>query len=279
MHDPDVKDVSPVAPAARGQREAVRQLFDKESTSWGDRYDRPTATLSQLDVTERLTVANDMVKASGAANSVHPCILDLGCGTGEGTARIYKEGMTVVATDLSPKMVLAAVRRFPFLRGCVADAAGLPFESERFDILQSLGVLEYIGPYEQALREMRRVLKPGGTLVISVPNRHSLFRRLHRLERFLTAPLRRLRARGKDGAGWEVGFRHRQWSQGEAVDMLQKAGFEVMDVHFITYGVLLPVAESWRANLALCRWLNAHCPGQGLRRQLANTAVLRARAR
>ncbi len=269
------EDNAPPPPAEEEQRQAVRQRFDKESSSWGDRYDRPASTLSQLDVTTRLAVANQMVKAADLVTSPHPFILDLGCGTGEGTSRIYAEGMTVIAADLSTEMVRTAIRRFPVLQGCVADAAGLPFESERFDIVQSLGVLEYIGPYERAVRELRRVLKPGGTLVISVPNRHSLFRRLRRLERFMTAPLRRLCARRKGDTGWEV----QQWSPAEVVSLLQASGFNVVDVQFMTYGLLLPAAESWRVNLALCRWLNAHCRGKGLLcRNLAITAVLQARA-
>ncbi len=271
----DPADSAPPIPAEEGQRQAVRQRFDKASSSWGDRYDHPARTLSQLDVTARLAVANRMVKATDGTASPHPVILDLGCGTGEGTSRIFSEGMTVIAADLSTEMVRTAVRRFPVLRGCVADATDLPFESERFDIVQSLGVLEYIGPYERALRELRRVLKPDGILVISIPNRQSLFRRLRRLERFMTAPLRRLRDRRKGNTGWEV----QQWSPSEAVSLLQTSGFNVVDVHFITYGVLLPAAESWRANLALCRWLNARCRGREmLCRNLAITAVFQARA-
>jgi ubiquinone/menaquinone biosynthesis C-methylase UbiE len=279
MLKPDSVEGVPPSHAERGQRQAVRQLFDKESSNWSDRYDRPARTLSQLDVTTRLAVANRMIKAADMAISPHPVILDLGCGTGEGTSRIHAEGMTVIATDLSLEMVRTAVRRFPVLRGCVADAAGLPFASERFDIVQSLGVLEYIGPYEQAVRELRRVLKPGGILVISVPNRQSLFRQLHRLERFITAPVRRLRTHGQGDTEWEVGFHHHQWCLAEAVSLLQTSGFNVVDVNFITYGVLLPAAESWRANLGLCRWLNVHCRGRGpLCRNLAITTVLQARA-
>lgn len=279
MIKPDATDSTPPIQTERGQHQAVRRLFDKESSSWGDRYDRPARTLSQLDVTARLAVANQIVKEADGLASPHPFILDLGCGTGEGTSRIYAEGMTVIAADLSTEMVRTAVRRFPVLQGCVVDAVGLPFESECFDIVQSLGVLEYIGPYESALRELRRVLKPAGTLVISVPNRHSLFRRLHRLERFMTAPLRRFRSGRQGNTGWEVGFRHRQWSLAEAVSLLQASKFKVVDVRFITYGLLLPAAESWRINLSLCRWMNAHCRGRGvLCRNLAITTVLRARA-
>jgi SAM-dependent methyltransferase len=271
--DPE-KRIPPILSEER-QRQAVRQRFDEESSRWSDRYDRPACTLSQLDVTARLAVANRMFKAADRMTSSHPFILDLGCGTGEGTSRIYAEGMAVIAADLSTEMVRTAIRRFPVLRGCVADAAGLPFQSESFDIVQSLGVLEYIGPYERAVRELRRVLKPGGTLVISVPNRHSLFRRLRRLERFLTAPLRRLRNRRKGDTGWEV----QQWRPAEAVSLLQASGFSVVDLCFITYGLLLPAADSWRTNLALCRWLNARCSGKGLfSRNLAITTVIHARA-
>jgi SAM-dependent methyltransferase len=269
----------PSKAAEGGQHVAVRRHFDRESSHWSDRYDLPAATLSQLDVTVRLDVANRMGKGANLEAAVHPYVLDLGCGTGEGTARIFEDGMIVTAADLSLEMVRAAVRRFPALRGCVADAISLPFESGRFDLVQSLGVLEYIGAFESALRELRRVIKPGGTLVISVPNRASLFRRLHRLERKLTAPLRRLRNRPQDVAGWEVGFRHRQWSLSDAVGFLRSSGFEVVDYYFFTYGIMLPAAESWSANLAFCRWMNAHSRGKGaLCRNLALTAVLKARA-
>lgn len=279
MPKPDPTDGRPDVKAPRGQREAVRRHFDGESSNWSDRYDRPVRTLSQLDVTARLVVANRMVASVDTAASSHPHILDLGCGTGEGSSRIHAEGMTVIATDLSMEMVRAAVRRFPFLRGCVADAAGLPFESERFDIVQSLGVLEYVGPAQEAVLELRRVLKPGGTLVISMPNRQSLFRRLHRVERFITAPLRRLLGRRQGDSGQEVGFQHRQWRPAEAVGLLEASGFRVADVRFITYGVLLPAAERWRINLSLCKGLNAHCRGDGaLCRNLAITMVLRAYA-
>ena len=279
MNKPDPQGTVPPKAAEGGQHLAVRRHFDRESSHWSDRYDLPAATLSQLDVTVRLAVANDMVKEAKLVASVHPYVLDLGCGTGEGTARIYEEGMTVIAADLSLEMVRAAIRRFPALQGCVADAINLPFESGRFDLVQSLGVLEYIVAFESALRELRRVIKPGGTLVISVPNRSSLFRKLHRLERRLTAPLRRLRNRPQDIAGWEVGFRHRQWSLAEAVALLRSSGFDVVDSCFFTYGIMLPAAESWRANLAFCRWMNAHSRGNGaLCRNLALTAVLKARA-
>jgi SAM-dependent methyltransferase len=274
----DHREDNSTGPAESGQRHAVGKHFDRKSAFWGDLYDRPANTLSQLDVTGRLAVANRMVRSADLAAQVRPFILDLGCGTGEGTVRIYSEGMTVIAADVSMEMARTAVRRFPVLRGCVADAAELPFKSGCFDIVQSLGVLEYIEPYERAVRELRRVLKKDGMLVLSIPNRQSLFRRLHKLERFITAPLRRLRTPRQED-GWEVGFRHRQWRPDEAVRLLQASGFDVKDIDLITYGILLPAAESWHTNLALCRWLNAHCRGRGaLCRNLAITAVIEARA-
>lgn len=236
---------------------------------------QPRQFSSQIDVTARLDVANRMVKGAYSYKSPHLSILDLGCGTGEGISRIYAEGMTVIATDLSLGMVRNACRRFSVLRGCVGDAANLPFGSETFDIVQSLGVLEYVGPYECAVRELRRVLKPGGTLVLSVPNRHSLFRRLHRLERLITGPLRQLRNQWRGDTKEENDFYHRQWTLTEAVNLFENSGFLVLDVNFITYGVLLPVAEKWRVNISLCKWLNSHCHGGGfIARNLACTTVL-----
>ena len=75
----------------------------------------------------------------------------------------------LTATDLDPVMVEALERRLaPFgVRAIVrrADATELPFPSDSFDTALSFLMLHHVGRWEQALLELVRVLRPGGTLL------------------------------------------------------------------------------------------------------------------
>jgi SAM-dependent methyltransferase len=91
-------------------------------------------------------------------------VLEVGCGMGDFAARVASEvGAAVVATDLSPRMVELTRRRG--LDGRVADAQELPFPDRAFDCAVANWMLYHVPDVERALAELRRVLRPGGTLV------------------------------------------------------------------------------------------------------------------
>ena len=278
-----VKKDNSVENADTEQSRAVNRFFDSASATWSDYYDEQASTISHLDVTVRLSVATAMLEATCQGVDGPITMLDAGCGTGEGTSRLSVGKLNRFAVDLSTAMVGKAVQRYDYLRGCAANAVQLPFAANAFDILLSLGTIEYISPCEEAVREFRRVLKPGGTLVVSVPNGASWFRRLHRVERQLTRSLRVFRARLKGIEGERADliqtFQHQSWTTEEIAHILGRCGFQLIETKFITYGWLLPMAEEWPANLAFCRWMNSHCQGQGwFAQNLACTTVIRARA-
>lgn len=97
-------------------------------------------------------------------------ILDVGCGDGT-FARILFNGVTVEAgADHDVKQIERAstMRCYDDLR--VSQAERLPFESESFATVYSNHVLEHVREIETALREIHRVLKPGGAFYITVPD-------------------------------------------------------------------------------------------------------------
>ncbi|MCS6800716.1 MAG: class I SAM-dependent methyltransferase [Chloroflexota bacterium] len=97
-------------------------------------------------------------------------VLDLGCGAGEG-AQSLAEGRRVIAVDEDGATLRAARRRYPgpdFIR---MDAEQLAFADGSFDGVISVEVIEHVAHPERYLAEIRRVLKPGGVVVLTTPNR------------------------------------------------------------------------------------------------------------
>lgn len=97
-------------------------------------------------------------------------LLEGGCGRGQYVAYLSERGVRAVGLDFEPRALERLRARRPNLMLCAGDVAALPFADETFDAYYSGGVVEHFeaGP-ERALRECRRVLKPTGTLLISVP--------------------------------------------------------------------------------------------------------------
>ena len=127
-------------------------------------------------------------------------------------------GVQVVGIDLS--RVTTARARDNFVREerrsplAQADIRALPFGDDSFDVVYSMGTIEHIDEYAQALAEVRRVLRPGGRAVIGVPYRWDVFGRpllvwaLQRLGRYPYSPERTFSARqlraGMESAGLRV---------------------------------------------------------------------------
>lgn len=111
--------------------------------------------------------------------ALKPCrgerILDAGCGTGSFTRELVARGAEVTGVDVSAAMLKIARRKVrednaAFLH---ADVTSLPFDPESFDAAVCFTVLEFIREPEAALRELWRVTKPGGRMVVGVLNRLS----------------------------------------------------------------------------------------------------------
>ena len=97
-------------------------------------------------------------------------VLDIGCGPGylaeDMAALVGPEGF-VHGIDPSPAMLAIAARRaLPHMELSEGDALSLPVPDESFDAAVSTQVYEYVADIEGALREARRVLRPGGRLLV-----------------------------------------------------------------------------------------------------------------
>jgi ubiquinone/menaquinone biosynthesis C-methylase UbiE len=96
-------------------------------------------------------------------------LLDVGCGTGYSSSLIAQTGKTVVGLDLS-HMFLCNGGYKDKIDLITADASKLPFKGESFDFIGACAVIEHIPNLGEALTEMVRILKPGGSIIIKSPN-------------------------------------------------------------------------------------------------------------
>ncbi|MFN2390195.1 MAG: class I SAM-dependent methyltransferase [Actinomycetota bacterium] len=152
-------------------------------------------------------------------------LLDLGCGSGRHTFEALRRGLSVAAVDLDARVVREVVgssagacdeqpparRRFG-LRG---DALALPFEDHSFDRAIVSEVLEHITEDQRAMEEVVRVLKPGGTVAVSVPRWWP-----ERVCWALSAPYHQ-----------NEGGHLRIYRAGDLTRKLRRAGLSVVDTH------------------------------------------------
>ncbi|MEB3196013.1 MAG: class I SAM-dependent methyltransferase [Candidatus Sericytochromatia bacterium] len=107
-------------------------------------------------------------------------VLDLGCGTGYGTFAIAEVADAVLGVDVCADSLAYAKTRFErgnlqFQR--VSDHGALPFDEAAFEVVLSFQVLEHVDDPAAHLREIARLLAPGGCLLLATPNREvRLFR-------------------------------------------------------------------------------------------------------
>jgi ubiquinone/menaquinone biosynthesis C-methylase UbiE len=119
------------------------------------------------------------VHVAGDTGWPFPKALELGCGTGFFLLNLKQAGVLDEGhvTDISPGMVEVATRNAEGLgftvEGRVADAESLPYGDEEFDLVVGHAVLHHIPDVDLTLREVLRVLKPGGRFVFcGEPTRH-----------------------------------------------------------------------------------------------------------
>jgi SAM-dependent methyltransferase len=103
-------------------------------------------------------------------------VLDFGCGTGHGTAEMAARCAEAVGVDVSPEAIEHARSRYasPKVRFAViskVEWAPLPFEDRSFDVVVSVQVIEHLRDPVAYLAEAKRVLEPGGVLVVATPDR------------------------------------------------------------------------------------------------------------
>jgi SAM-dependent methyltransferase len=95
-------------------------------------------------------------------------LLDAGCGSGLFSSMAINAGAEVIGVDAAPGLLEIARRRNPKNNFMEEDLEALPFADNSFDVVAGFNSFQYAGSFEKALAEAKRVLKPGGRLVLGI---------------------------------------------------------------------------------------------------------------
>src|SRR3989449_7892074 len=145
----------------------VKNRFSEQATEWAACYADPEPTLSSQHLISRQRFALEMVEAAMPPSSR---ILEAGCGAGVMAAKLIKRGYAVWGIDLADPMIRHARQLCESDPFGVGDIEHIPFPDNTFDVVVSLGVIEYLESDEQALREVWRGLRARGRAGVGIPN-------------------------------------------------------------------------------------------------------------
>jgi SAM-dependent methyltransferase len=130
-----------------------------------------------------------------------------------------RQGAVAYGVDISLPIVEQAADEFAHcgerLRAAQGDVRAIPYADSSFDVIYSMGTVEHFDETTTAVAEIFRVLKPGGTAIVGVPNRWDPF-----LRPLMVAAMYRT---GLYGYGFEKSYSRRGLR-----DMLRQAGFEIV---------------------------------------------------
>jgi SAM-dependent methyltransferase len=175
--------------AARGDAlTAVREYWNEQVGHW------PIATAPEGSATYfaqteayRFAKLDYLERRIDYAGWAGRQVLDLGCGLGNDAARFAQGGAVVTGVDLAPRAVALARQNFAQrgLAGTFLEMNGeaLELPDDRFDLVYCHTVLHFTPHPARMVREIHRVLAPGGRAILMGVNRRSWLRLMHRLAR------------------------------------------------------------------------------------------------
>ncbi len=156
---------------SRTQR--IQQFFDQVSVDRDRSLEKDPIKKFEQDMRQRAVLEMSDLSASLR-------VLDVGSGNARDVVEFANRGCRVVGLDLSAMMIREGLRKMGSgfrhsTEFALGTATSLPFEDESFDRVSCSETIEHIPAWKEALSEIVRVLTPGGRVVVTTPNRISMY--------------------------------------------------------------------------------------------------------
>ena len=216
--------------------DAVRAMFDRIAPV----YDAMNRVMTAgLDRRWRRLAAESAVRPGDH-------VLDACCGTGDLAVACARAGGRVTGLDFSEAMLVRARRKAPELEWVQGDATAMPFEDGAFDAATVGFGIRNVPDLEQGLRELRRVLRPGGRLaVLEITRPRGLLKPFFRLWFDAIVPLLGKVLPGGAAYTYLPASVRRFPGPVELFDAIERAGFENVRYRLLAGGIVaLHVAEA-----------------------------------
>jgi ubiquinone/menaquinone biosynthesis C-methylase UbiE len=151
--------------------------MNQSPTHLRDFYENPAVPVASGDSRSRRQA---LMLARAISGEVGATILDIGCGDGTAaaTSATALAGHTIVGVDWSQDALRRAATRLTYTVRGELGGTGLPFATGSADAVLFSEVIEHLVDPDAALDELRRVLRPGGHLMLSTPNLAAWYNRL-----------------------------------------------------------------------------------------------------
>ena len=166
---------------------------------------------------------HEVVYRALAARCAGAAVLEAGCGEGYGADLIAGVADRVLALDYDATTVAHVAARYPRVAVTRANLVALPVAGGCCDAVVSLQVIEHLWEQERFLRECARVLRPGGALLLSTPNRLTF-------------------SPGRDSP--LNPFHTRELTAAELAGLVREAGFGIVEVRGLHHGARLRALDA-----------------------------------
>ncbi len=215
------------------QQDSVTEYFDQTSDTYFGGYRGVSIPAHSFNIRKKRVYEMLPPNATTAEK-----VLDIGCGPGITAEDLVGKGFEFYGVDIAEKMIHECRKNFSHLKGAhfsVGSIEKSDFPDGYFDHIICMGVVEYIGDDVTAIKEMARLLKTGGTAIITLPNVYSPYRIWWNiiLNRYILDFIRRVILRRKTET-----ICHREYRESNYTNLLSLHGFDVKDVVYYNFNIL-----------------------------------------
>jgi len=208
-------------------------FFDRTSKSYLKTYD--------AENTEGYSfrIRREKVEKLIAGDNEGKMLLDIGSGPGIMIEIILRNGYNVVAADAAPNMIELTKKQFqgnPKVEFLVTDARNIRKPDNTYDAATAMGLVEYFEEDDDYYKEMARVIKKNGFLIVTYPNMFSPWRLFNRVALWIIRPLRKLF--GIDTSHKDNNIRHKEYTIGGVKKQLKKYGFEAESAIYYNFKLI-----------------------------------------